>query len=172
MKKQTRYELGEHIASGENSTIYRLKNKKNLVAKVFNCFSDPEYASNNCLIQIYLDNELKTGKFLKQKGISVPRYVGNCKVSGKLIDETSKKITEKSYDAEATILEFIEDSISIKEHDKKNTEVYERGLELLKQEKEKLNNINVCPGGDFQGIYSQKRDKIYLVDFESYSIPK
>ena len=156
------YDLGKKLVSGSQSEIFKIIGKEKLIAKIYK-----ENFKENA------KKEYEIGKLFQMNSISVPKYIGTCKVS--------KKDEEIIWDA--VVMEYIEDSYLIKNSihyykDKGRVppKMYNRGKELLKIEIEKIEHLpfklistGYSWGHDYQGLYSPLKDCIYLIDFGQIS---
>jgi|TARA_Y100000310_G_C20278135_1_gene621269 hypothetical protein len=155
------YDLEKKLVSGSQSEIFKIIGKEKLIAKIYK-----ENFKENA------KKEYEIGKLFQMNSISVPKYIGTCKVS--------KKDEEIIWDA--VVMEYIEDSYLIKNSqnykDKGRVppKMYNRGKELLKIEIEKIEHLpfklistGYSWGHDYQGLYSPLKDCIYLIDFGQIS---
>ena len=155
------YQLGELInSSGLEGHVYRIKGKEKLIAKVFLDRSIEE-----------IEKEFEIGKMFQKNNISVPKFIGVCKVK--------RNNDSEIYDA--IIMEVIEGAFLIRDNipvggvsqqiENTNSQEYIEGKKLLEIEMKKFNQLSIklvgkgeC-GIDCQGLYSPSKKKIYLIDF-------
>ena len=154
------YELDDNFkVFGCQSSIYKISGKEELIVKIFSSKYDSLKKA---------ENEFKIGKLFKINNISVPKYIGICRVS--------KKNESKIYNA--VVIENIKDSYLIKNCAKYNdmwkvpSNMLNRGRDLLKTEIKKIEHLpfklvstGYSFGLDYQGLYSPSKDCIYLIDF-------
>jgi hypothetical protein len=159
--EDTVYELGELVGkSGLEASVYRIKGKNKLVAKIF---------KNNSLSE--LKKEFEIGKIFQRNGISVPKFIGIFKVKMSNSDEVLNGL----------VMEVIEDCFLIKNNvnigdisrqiENTNSSEYILGKKLLEVEIEKFKKLPIKLVGkgnwglDVQGLYSPLKNKIFLIDF-------
>ena len=162
------YDLEKKLVSGSQSEIFKIIGKEKLIAKIYK----ENFKSQFTPPQENAKKEYEIGKLFQMNSISVPKYIGTCKVS--------KKDEEIIWDA--VVMEYIEDSYLIKnsqnykDRGRVPPKMYNRGKELLKIEIEKIEHLpfklistGFSFGHDYQGLYSPSKDCIYLIDFGQIS---
>jgi len=160
------YKLTDYVwEPGCQGGVFDIENHKRLVCKILHNGDIEE-----------LKNEYEIAKILRKNGISVPRYIGICKV------EKDGRIYY------GLIMQKIWDSHLVKENipvwwvwrtiSDTTTPEYIKGTELLAYEISKIEKILLrlekqwiilkpkwYRGYDFQCLYSWEKDRVYLIDF-------
>lgn len=166
------YEVDRFRGNGKSSAFFGLKGHPN-IGVLIKYFGDSGWQRRT------LERELKWGKSLVKLGISVPKYIGFIQVKiPENIDEIFRKnpptfaprfnkelvdLAKPGKVFEGIAVQLIENDIALIGE--------ERIIALYNHEMEKLKSYGIKPNdSNHRGnvLYSAKRNKLYLIDFEGW----
>ncbi len=165
------YEVGRYIGKGLRSYFFRLRKYPRIGVKIFK--ESP--ARNEKEEKKRLLIELAAGKYLRDLGISVPRYLGVVKVkfpdyfadiwerkNPGLVDYGLSKLTGKV--KWGLLMEVIENDLSLISKERINY--------YYKKECEKIENLGIKVSEEPHNVlWSQNKKRLYFIDFSKWIFP-
>ena len=181
------YTVGKYMGAGSFSYFFALRGHSRLGVKI---------RKNNSKIQ--LEEEIAKAQILRKLGVSVPKYIGivPVKIPDYFNQTVDKQITEKEILAKnaknkwwllkdivtlavikefagrvmwGLIIELIDDDIELVSK-KRLAYYYKNELDKIAQIKDYSIKVSSDSGGNV--LWSQKKAKLYFIDFDEWKIVK